>query len=165
MTGQTLVLEELLDVLNHKNIIALKDSSGNSLLAQAVTSEEHRPEGVTLLDGNEYQSSFTSQIGYDGMMHGGGVLTCKISKQTWAAVKAGNIEEAIKLDKRKSLCLAAIYNRFSKPLQNTLGQKYALKLLGAFGDEVEVVIDQKLGDTDKTRIEAAVEANKDWLLP
>lgn len=35
-TGVQLVLDEVLEIISHENIIAMKDSSGNALLAQAM---------------------------------------------------------------------------------------------------------------------------------
>lgn len=155
-TGVPLVLNELKQILNHDNIRILKDSSNNPLISQAITSTEHRPKGVALFDGSEYDTVATFAKGYDGALHGGGVLTGIWVREILEAVEAGEWDRAMKLNREKALFLADVYNRFSRPLQNTVGQKYALKILGVFGSEA-VVVDQQLDDDSRRRIEKAVE--------
>lgn len=164
LTGTPLVVSEIQDLLSHPNIVACKDSSGNALLAQALTSDPWRPADVTLLDGTEYRVVASAQLGYDGLLHGGGVLTGAWVRQIWDHVQSGRLAEALDADRQKSFCLAAIYNRFHRPLQNTIGQKYALKLLGVLDHET-VLIDQALNDADRARIEDAVATHRDRLLP
>src|SRR5262249_7673577 len=73
-TGTPLVLEEVLDLLTHPNIRVVKDSSGNALLAQALTASGQR-NGARLFDGTEYRTAYSCALGYDGVLHGGGALT------------------------------------------------------------------------------------------
>ena len=164
VTGTALLLEELLPILEHDNIVACKDSSGNALLAQALTSAEYRPDGVTLLDGNEYHTAYSALLGYDGVLHGGGVLTGRWVRAIWDAAAAGRAQDAAGLDREKALFLAQVYNRFSRPLQNTVGQKYALAYLGCMDEAASVAIDQRLDDAARGRIRAAVDANRKWLV-
>jgi 4-hydroxy-tetrahydrodipicolinate synthase len=159
-TGTALVLEEILSILAHENIVAMKDSSINPTRWQALTSSEYRPR-VKLLNGTEYGSAYSVMLGYDGWLHGGGVLTGKRLRQILEAVRAGKIDEAMKLDREASLCLAMIYNRLSRPLQNVAGQKHALKLLGAM--DSDFTLEQTLDDASRVRIAAAVEKNRSWL--
>src|SRR4051812_14840119 len=100
-------------------------------------------------------------LGYDGFLHGGGVLTGKRLRQIIDAVRAGRIDEAMKLDREASLCLATIYNRLTRPLQNIVGQKHALKLLGAMDEDF--AIEQSLDDASRARIAAAVQKHRSWL--
>lgn len=161
-TGIALSLHEILDILAHQNIWAMKDSSNNSLLSQALTSRQYRPDRVALLDGVEYRAAYTRAVGYDGVLHGGGVLTARRVRTIWEKASQGLMREAMDLDRENSLFLGAVYNRFSRPLQNVAGQKYALKLLGVFDSEA-VLIDQPMNDVSKQRIAAAIEQNRDWL--
>jgi 4-hydroxy-tetrahydrodipicolinate synthase len=159
-TGTNLVLSEMLDILTHPNIVACKDSSGNALIAQALTSAEFRPR-VKLLHGNEYATVHSALLGYDGVLHGGGAITGRYVRATLDAIAAGNVAEAIRLDREKSLLLAQVYNRFSRPLQNVIGQKYVLHLLGAM-DQVHAV-EMTLSDADKARVKAAVDKHRAML--
>ena len=163
-TGVVLSLNEILDILSHPNIVAFKDSSGSEVIAQGVTSPVLRPTGVRLLDGVEYRTAFSAALGYDGVIHGGGVLTARCVRAIWDLAKANRFREAVELDRENSLFLATIYNRLSRPLQNTIGQKYALQLLGVF-DSPHVAIDQALDAESCTRIEKAVSDRRDWLQP
>lgn len=163
-TGTTLTLNEILAILEHPNIVALKDSSGNPLISQGITSGELRPPGVTLLDGCEYRTAFSQALGYDGVLHGGGVLTGRRVRAIWELAAAGKLRDAIELDRENALFLAAIYNRFSRPLQNTIGQKYALHLLGVL-DQPTVELEQSLDEPSRYRIEDQVKAHRRWLLP
>jgi 4-hydroxy-tetrahydrodipicolinate synthase len=160
-TGTPLVLEEVLRILSHPNVVAFKDSSGNALLAQGVTAPEYRPDGVALLAGVEYHTTYSAMLGYDGVLHGGGVLTAALVRRTWELAKAGRLDEALVLDRESSLTLAAIYNRFSRPLQNIAGQKHALKLLGAL--DHDTTIGSTLDEASRRRVAQAVARAKAWL--
>lgn len=161
-TGVALNAQEIACLLSHENIVALKDSSNNPLLSQALTSEHYRLPGVKILDGVEYRTAYSRAMGYDGVLHGGGVLTARRVRAIWEMGCNGHAAEAMELDRDNSLFLGTVYNRFSHPLQNTIGQKYALKLLGILDSEA-VLVDQALDESSKTRISAAVEQNRDWL--
>lgn len=161
-TGTPLVVDEILSILSHENIHVLKDSSGNALIQQGLTSER-RPADCLLWDGNEYHAVFTHLAGYDGVLHGGAALTGLWVRKIWELMEEGRYQEAEDLDRKKALFLARIYNRFSRPLQNTIGQKHALKLLG-YLDHEAVVTDQSLDDGSRERIQAAVEEHRDWLV-
>lgn len=161
-TGTPLVLTEILDILQHPNVVACKDSSGNALIAQGLTSKELRPK-VKLLHGNEYTTVHSAMLGYDGVLHGGGAITGRYVRATLDAVAAGRLQEAIDLDREKSMLLAQVYNRFGRPLQNVIGQKYVLHLLAAM-DQVHA-IEMTLSDADKARVKAAVDKHRAWLEP
>lgn len=161
-TGTALLLEEILQVLAHPNIVVCKDSSYNALLAQALTSPEYRPPRVKLLDGNEYRTVETALLGYDGVLHGGGVLTARWVRRIWELVADGRIAEAVALDRAKSLALGQLYNRFRPPLQNIAGQKYALQLLGVL-DCPRTVDGQELSADDRKRVEGVVHTWQEWL--
>lgn len=158
-TGVRFVLNEILDILTHDNIVVMKDSSGNDLIAQALPA--YKPDGVSLFHGSEYRVAHTALLGYDGCLHGGGALTGKHVRMIWNAVKEGRVDEAMKMDRENTLCLATIYNRFEPLLQNLLGQKYALHLMGAM-DHAFDVEGTTLPDGAKQRVQKAVEAHP-WL--
>lgn len=161
VTGVPLNLMEVSELLSHGNIVALKDSSNNPLLSQALTAPEYRVPGVAILDGVEYRTAYSRALGYDGVIHGGGVLTGRRVRAIWE--KAGNGDaEAAKMDRENSLFLGTVYNRLSRPLQNTIGQKYALKLLGVLDNET-VLLDQYLDEASKVRIATAVKQHQEWL--
>jgi dihydrodipicolinate synthase/N-acetylneuraminate lyase len=162
-TGTTLTLHEIVDILSHANIVAMKDSSSNALTAYSITAPQYRVPGVALLDGCEYRTAFSQAQGYDGVLHGGGVLTGHRVRTIWNLASCGRLREAIELDRENALFLATIYNRCTRPVQNTIGQKYALKLLGIFDDSL-VAIDQSLDEASRARIARAVDADLKWLV-
>jgi dihydrodipicolinate synthase/N-acetylneuraminate lyase len=161
VTGAPLNLEQLRDLLSHPNIVALKDSSNNPLLSQALTAPEYRVPGVKIFDGVEYRTAWSRAVGYDGVVHGGAALTGRRVRAIW---EEPDPARASALDRENSLFLGTIYNRFSQPLQNTVGQKYVLKLLGVLEGEA-VAVDQALDDASRVRIAAAVERSREWLEP
>ena len=161
-TGVNLVLEEMLEILTHPNIVTMKDSSGNSLIGQALASEQYKPANMKLLIGNEYAVVNSFQMGYDGVLHGGGALTGKHVRQIWETAKSGDFQKASQMDRENSICLGRIYNRFSRPLENVLGQKYALHLLGAMDYAVDVD-GKQLSDSAKERVKKAVDDHRSWL--
>jgi 4-hydroxy-tetrahydrodipicolinate synthase len=163
-TGVALSLQDILSILAHPNIVAFKDSSTSEVIAQGVTSPERRPNGVRLLDGVEYRAAYSAALGYDGVLHGGGVLTARRVRRIWELAQAGRFREALALDRENALFLATVYNRLSRPLQNTIGQKYALHLLGVL-DHPAVALDQSLNDESRARIAQAVKAHRKWLVP
>jgi 4-hydroxy-tetrahydrodipicolinate synthase len=161
-TGVSLNAEQIYCLLTHENIVGMKDSSNNPLLAQALTSSRYRVPGVVLLDGVEYRTAYARAVGYDGVLHGGGALTGRRVRAIWEMGSNGSSAKAMELDRENALFLGTVYNRFSQPLQNTIGQKYALKLLGVLESEA-VLLEQSLDEASKLRIEAAVEACREWL--
>ena len=161
-TGVTFALDDLLELASHPNIHAIKDSSGNALLAQALASPAHRPPGLAVFDGTEYRTAHSAALGYDGVIHGGGVLTARAVRRIWELARQGDWQEAFRLDRENSLFLAAVYNRFSRPLQNIAGQKYALQLLNVFRS-ADCSVDQTVGEEARARIERAVAGYRQWL--
>lgn len=161
-TGTPLVLNEILDILSHPNIKVCKDSSGSSLINRALNMPEIKSEGVFMMDGNEYQTPYSRLLGYDGVLHGGGVLTGRWVRKIWDLVGQGKISEAMELERLKALFIAKVYNRFNRPLQNAIGQKYALHLLGGL-DNVAVVNGQSLDDNARARIKEAVAEYREFI--
>lgn len=76
--------------------------------------------------------------------------------------KDGRMREAFTLDRERTLCMGQLYNRFSHPLQNIVGQKYALRVLGCIAHEATAV-HQPLDDASRERIEKTVEEFRAWL--
>jgi len=160
-TGIARSLDELRDLMSHPNICAIKDSSNNALPAQALTAPGYRFGGVKLLDGVEYRAAFSAALGYDGVIHGGGVLTGRRVCRIWESVQSGQFDEAMQLDRENSLCPGVIYSRLSSPLQNIVAQKYALTLLGVFATE-GVLTDQRMDDEARNRVARALDQNRSW---
>jgi len=162
LSGTALVLDEVLEILAHPNIVACKDSSNSAPLAQGLTSEGRRPKGVFLMDGCEYRTPFSAWLGYDGVLHGGGALTGRRVREIWRRAEQRDVAEAMRLEREKALFLAEIYHHFDRPLQPAIGQKFALKCLGVFDHET-VALPQTLDEAARARVRAAVEANRSWL--
>lgn len=162
-TGRPLMISQVLEIAAHDNISLIKDSSKDALLAQALTSPDLKPADIAVLDGVEYHTAYSAALGYDGVLHGGGALTGKWVRTIWEAVKAGDLDEALALDRAKALFLSAVYNRYSPgPLQTAVGQKHALKILGVLDSDMTAG-DQVLNDTDRARIRKAVDAHRNLL--
>lgn len=162
VTGVTLNAEQISKILAHPNIHGFKDSTNNPLLTQYLTAPSQRKGGVKLLDGVEYRSSFSAALGYDGVIHGGGVITGRRVRCIWSKTQYGLTAEAQELDRANSLFLGSLYNRLAGPVQNIAGQKHALKLMGLF-DHDRVLVDQVLDDASRQRIANVLEENRQWI--
>ncbi|MGI6609977.1 MAG: dihydrodipicolinate synthase family protein [Limnochordia bacterium] len=161
-TNVALTIAQIIEILTHENITVFKDSSNNPLLAQHMASEAVRSTSVVALDGSEFRTAFSAALGYDGVLHGGAVLTARRVRRIWEAALRGLLEEAIRLDRENSLFLASVYDRVISRSRAIIGQKYALKLLEVF-DHEHVVLDQYLDEAAQKRIVETVEANRNWL--
>ena len=162
VTGVALSAEQIATILAHPNVCAFKDSSNNPLLTQVLTAPDRQRNGVQFLDGVEYRVSLSSYFGYDGVIHGGGVLTARLVRSIWEKVQQGPTAEARELDRQNSLFLGRVYNRLAGPVQNVAGQKYALKLMGILEHEA-LLVDQRLDDASRHRIAGVLAENADWL--
>lgn len=162
VTQRALSFNQLKRVLAHDNIHIFKDSSNNALFAQGISEGLLKEANVTTLDGVEFRAAFSARLGYDGVLHGGGALTARRVRRIWQLVSDGRLEEAIELDRRNSLFLAAIYDRFLTATRATIGQKYALKLLTVFSDE-SLLLDQELDADARERIGAVLSEHHDEL--
>ncbi len=162
VTGKALTFNQLQQLLAHPNIKVFKDSSNNALIAQAITDRHLRPEGVALLDGVEFHTTYSAGLGYDGILHGGGALTARRIRRIWQLMQAGNIDEAMTLDRKNSLFLASIYDRLATSYRATIGQKYALTILGVFAHDT-VLLEQELDPAARSNIAAVIRRDYDEL--
>ena len=160
-TDVALTIGEIRDILSHPNVVAFKDSSSNTRISQGVSDPAHRPDAY-LMHGCEYAAVFSPLYGYDGMLHGGGVMTARRVREVWDLVARGDMDAALPLHREKCLFLIDVYGYVQRPPHNARGQKYALKRLGII-DHEDTVIAQTLTDADRAAIARAVDANREWL--
>lgn len=126
------VPDELLPALYHHPAVALvKDSSGSEERSRiALQCKKARPE-LKLLNGDEFACTRYLQAGYDGVMFGGGILNARYVRAIAAALEAGNVTEAGRIDAAMRDFLYGIYGGTRITCWLT-GLKEALVRLGIF---------------------------------
>ncbi|MCX6031539.1 MAG: dihydrodipicolinate synthase family protein [Chloroflexi bacterium] len=92
-----------------KNVILVKDSSGQlNRRDVALAARAKRPE-LRLLDGDEFRCAEYLQAGYDGLLLGGGVFNGYLAGKIIAAVAAGDVAQAEQLQDRMNRVMWDVY--------------------------------------------------------
>lgn len=155
--------EILKSLYMHPRVIAIKDSSSDpKRRAIALAARKKRPE-LRLLDGDEFRCDEYLAAGYDGLMLGGGVFNGFIANQILEATRAGNLQEAKRLQERMTNIMYDIYG----------GPKITCWLTGLKQFLVEISIfetthgflNYPLTRSCQAAIAEAIERDKDVLLP
>ncbi len=101
--------EHLAELLTEPNLAMVKDSSqGESRRDIYVAAMKARP-GLVVLDGDEFNCVSYLKAGYSGLLLGGGIFNGAIARQIIAAVKAGNLPEAERLQARMNDLMLRVY--------------------------------------------------------
>ena len=96
-------------VYAEKNVRLIKDSSINPDHAEiALAARKKRPE-LRVLTGYEFGCVEYLEMGYDGMVLGGGVFNGYLAGKIFEAVKSGDIRLAHRLQKRMNRIMYSIY--------------------------------------------------------
>jgi len=92
-----------------KNVVLVKDSSDDPARQKiALAARKKRPR-LRLLSGDEFSCVDYLLAGYDGLLLGGGVFNGYIANQILAAVTAGDVERARKLQARMNRIMFDVY--------------------------------------------------------
>ncbi len=87
-------------LLQHPRVILMKDSSGDPERMNIALAARGKRKGLTLLNGDEFNTASYMIAGYDGLMLGGAIFNGYLAGQVIAAVAAGNHDEARRIDAR-----------------------------------------------------------------
>ena len=118
-------------VLAEKNVVMLKDSSGDpGRMRRALAAKRRRPD-LTLLNGCEFNCLPYLKAGYDGLLLGGGVFNGYLAGQIMAATDAGQWDRAEELQQRMNRMMWNVYGG-RKIACWLAGEKYLLMRLGLF---------------------------------
>jgi 4-hydroxy-tetrahydrodipicolinate synthase len=90
-------------------VVLVKDSSANpGRMALALAARAARPE-LRLLNGNEFDCTRYLTAGYDGLLLGGGIFNGRLAGAIVAAVRAGQLAEAERLQQRMNELMWDVY--------------------------------------------------------
>lgn len=119
------------DIIDHPNMVMLKDSSMNDKLMHLFV---RNPSRAALLTGDEFHLGKYLQAGYDGILSGGCIVSGLILKDILEAARNNDYDTVAELQRESDLLLHTIYGdaKFSGWLT---GLKYTLTLMGVFARE------------------------------
>jgi 4-hydroxy-tetrahydrodipicolinate synthase len=97
------------ELLAEPNIVMVKDSSQTDSRRDIyLAAMKQRPE-LVVLDGDEFNCVSYLQAGYSGLLLGGGIFNGGIAHRLIAAVRAGNLPEAERLQARMNDLMLRVY--------------------------------------------------------
>ena len=100
----------LAKVLTEKNVLMLKDSSGDpKRMRMALGMKQKRKGNLKLFNGNEWGCISYLETGYDGLLLGGGIMNGHIACLIMQDVHAGDTAKAKNLQKRMNRLQRDIY--------------------------------------------------------
>ncbi|MCF7837874.1 MAG: dihydrodipicolinate synthase family protein [Candidatus Marinimicrobia bacterium] len=96
-------------IIAEPKVVLLKDSSADPVRRQmALAARVARPV-LCLLNGNEFDCVSYLAAGYDGLLLGGGIFNGRLAGEIVAAVRAGRLAEARRLQARMNRMMSAVY--------------------------------------------------------
>jgi 4-hydroxy-tetrahydrodipicolinate synthase len=96
-------------ILDQPAVIMVKDSSGDNARREHYLEAKRRRPELVILDGDEFNCASYLQAGYDGLLLGGGIFNGAIAARIIAAVSAGNLAEAERLQARMNDLMLRVY--------------------------------------------------------
>ncbi len=157
-------IRQLEKILEHPNLMALKDSSSNMFLRrELIRSKQVNGYKALLLNGQEWCCDEAMMLGYDGILCGMGALCSKIMVAIARAADENNFAEARRL---QEIFIDIFHGIYGPNLETTrLGQKYALTCLGVIATPISPAHDiADLTADAKKRIEKCVDEYKEFLV-
>ncbi len=147
----------LTELLAEPNIVMVKDSSQtDSRRDLYLAVMKVRPE-LVVLDGDEFNCVSYLKAGYSGLLLGGGIFNGAIARQIIAAVKAGDLTAAERLQARMNDLMLRVYGGAKIECWLT-GLKELLVQMGIFTTNVNT-LDYPLTETCRAQIRAAVDGS------
>ncbi|MBP6507441.1 MAG: dihydrodipicolinate synthase family protein [Opitutaceae bacterium] len=99
----------LAELIAEPNLAMVKDSSQTETRRDIyVAAMQQRPD-LVVLDGDEFNCVSYIKAGYSGLLLGGGIFNGAIARQLIAAVQAGNLVEAERLQARMNDLMLRVY--------------------------------------------------------
>ncbi len=156
--------EAYLPLMSHKNLIMLKDSSGDKDAMRTIAAHAKTLENPPLLlNGDEFDSVPYLKEGYDGSLFGGACFNGFMSNKILDAASEGDFETAQKWQDRMVAMMLEIFGGDGFPCW-LAAQKQVLVELGVFSTR-KTIINYKLTPECHEALKAAIEREKEFLLP
>lgn len=147
----------LAELLAEPNIVMVKDSSQTESRRDLyVAAMKARPD-LVVLDGDEFNCVSYIKAGYSGLLLGGGIFNGAIANRLIAAVRAGNLPEAERLQARMNDLMLRVYGGPKIECWLT-GLKELLVQMGVFTTNVNT-LDYPLTESCRAQIQAAVDGS------
>jgi 4-hydroxy-tetrahydrodipicolinate synthase len=147
-----LLPNELLRELYHEPGIAMiKDSSCDDSRMEVAIEARRNREGLTLLNGDEFQCLKYLSAGYDGLLLGGAIFNGRLARRMDAAFHAGNRDEAEILQPRMIELMSRVYGGRDARCWMA-GLKYLLHQAGIFSS-AHSLLDYELSDSCRQAID------------
>ena len=105
----TIPEDRLAEIYQRPNVHLVKDSSGSPTRRAAALEAKRRKPELRLFNGDEFRCLEYLEAGYDGFMFGGASATAAQLHCIAAAFRAGNLDEARRLDAELKRTLFGIY--------------------------------------------------------
>lgn len=146
-----------------KNVVMIKDSSGDPARRRLALACRRRRPGLRLLTGMEFDCVEYLQAGYDGALLGGGVFNGYLAGRIIDAVSAGDIEQAQAWQTRMNRLMFAVYG--GKSIACWLaGEKELLVRMGIFRTRHNM-LGYSLTQACSRAIDKVLEREADVLMP
>lgn len=157
-------VETIKRLMNHPNLIMVKDSSGKVDDIETFTSYAASIDNPPLLlDGDEFNSVPYLRGGYDGLLFGGACFNGFISNKILDAVAGGDFDRAQELQDKMGAMMSEIFGGDGFPCW-LAAQKQVLVELGVF-ETNKTIINYQLTSECHEALKAIIEKEKDLLLP
>jgi dihydrodipicolinate synthase/N-acetylneuraminate lyase len=101
--------DRLTEIYRQPNVHLVKDSSGSPARRAAALEARAAKPGLQLFNGDEFRCFEYLEGGYDGFMFGGACAAAAQLHRIAAAFRAGNLDEARRLDAEMKQALQGIY--------------------------------------------------------
>ncbi len=145
------------EILTEPNLVMVKDSSQTDSRRDLYVAAMKTRPGLVVLDGDEFNCVSYLKAGYSGLLLGGGIFNGAIANRLIAAVRAGNLPEAERLQARMNDLMLRVYGGAKIECWLT-GLKELLVQMGIFTTNVNT-LDYPLTDTCRSQITAAVDGS------
>jgi len=91
------------------NIVLIKDSSAMPARRDIFVAARKAKPGLVLLDGDEFDCVNYLKAGFDGLLLGGGIFNAGLARRIIAAVRAGDLTGAQRLQERMNDLMLRVY--------------------------------------------------------
>jgi 4-hydroxy-tetrahydrodipicolinate synthase len=157
-------VDTIIELMAHKNLIMIKDSSGNMDTMKKLSDHvETMFVSPLLLTGDEFNSVPYLKSGYDGCLFGGGCFNGAMSNKIIKAASEGDFNSAQQWQDRMSAMMIEIFGGDGFPCW-LAAQKQVLVELGVFSTN-KTIINYQLTDECHVALKNVIEREKEFLLP
>ena len=157
-------VETVAKLVELPKVVSVKDSSGTPDDGKVLIAARNALRGKKQLyvyNGNEFDCVTPAQMGYDGMMVGGGCFNARMTKAIFELAKSGKIDEAKALQERMNDLMFDVFG--GKEIACWLaGQKQIMVDLGVFSTN-KCIINYQLTPSCAAAIKTAMQREKEFI--